>query len=105
MNQHERKLIQTYLRAETDIINEIARLRSLGLADYHAAAALRRVRRILSWMQSEAWTYTPKAIEEYFYANRPELRIMPTTLISSAWSIKGINTTCAINKLSNAQIP
>ncbi len=53
MNQYERKLIQTYLRAETDIINEIARLRSLGLADYHAAAALRRVRRILSWMQSE----------------------------------------------------
>lgn len=79
MNQHERKLIQVYLRAETDIINEIARLRSLGLADYHAVAALRRVRRILSWMQSEAWTYAPKAIEEYFYANRPELRIMPTT--------------------------
>ena len=81
MNQYERKLIQVYLRAETDIINEIARLRSLGLADYHAVAALRRVRRILSWMQSEARTYAPKAIEEYFYANRPELRIMPTTLM------------------------
>lgn len=79
MNQHERKLIQVYLRAETDIINEIARLRSLGLADYHAVAALRRVRRILAGMQSEAWTYAPKAIEEYFYANRPELRIMPTS--------------------------
>ncbi|MBQ5999904.1 MAG: hypothetical protein IJL15_00010 [Clostridia bacterium] len=54
MNQYERKLIQVYLRAETDIINEIARLRSLGLADDHAAAALRRVRRILSWMQFNA---------------------------------------------------
>ncbi len=80
MNAYERKLIQLYLQAETDIINEIARLRSLGLADYHVAAALRRVRRILAAMQSEAWLYVPKAIEDYFYyANYPERRTMRTT--------------------------
>ena len=37
------RLIRIYLKAETDIINEIGRLRSLGLADYHAEAALARV--------------------------------------------------------------
>lgn len=30
------RLIRLYLRAETDIINEIGRLRSQGLVDYHA---------------------------------------------------------------------
>ena len=30
------RLIALYLKAETDIINEIGRLRTLGLADYHA---------------------------------------------------------------------
>ena len=34
------KLISIYLKAETDIINEIGRLRSQGLVDYHAVAAL-----------------------------------------------------------------
>lgn len=80
MNVYERRLIRLYLKAETDIINEIARLRSLGLADYHVVAALRRVRRILSAMQSEAWEYAPKAIEDYFYyANYPDRRTMRTT--------------------------
>ena len=32
------RLIRLYLRAETDIINEIGRLRSQGLVDYHAVA-------------------------------------------------------------------
>lgn len=80
MNVYERKLIQLYLQAETDIINEIARLRGLGLADYHVVAALRRVRRILAAMQSEAWEYVPKTVEDYFYyANYPERRTMRTT--------------------------
>lgn len=79
MNRYQEKLIQIYLKAETDIINEIARLRSLGFADYHVVAALRRVQAILQNMQSEAWTYTPRMIEGYFYARRPELRTMPTT--------------------------
>ena len=39
-------LIQLFLRAETNIINEIGRLRSLGNVDYHAVAALTRVQAI-----------------------------------------------------------
>lgn len=34
------KLRQIFLKAETDIINEIGRLRSMGNVDYHAVAAL-----------------------------------------------------------------
>ena len=34
------KLIALFLKAETDIINEIGRLRSMGNVDYHAVAAL-----------------------------------------------------------------
>ena len=79
MNEYEKYLIRLYLKAETDIINEIARLRSLGLADYHVVAALKRVQKILYSMQSEAWEYAPKAVEAYFYARRPELRIFRTT--------------------------
>ena len=40
------KLIAIFLKAETDIINEIGRLRSQGLVDYHAVAALARVQAI-----------------------------------------------------------
>ena len=36
------RLIELFLQAETDIINEIGRLRSLGLVDCHAEAALER---------------------------------------------------------------
>lgn len=79
MNAYERKLIRLYLKTETAIINEIARLRSLGLADYHAMAALRRVQAILASMQSEAWEYTPKMVEAYFYARQPERRVMVTS--------------------------
>ena len=82
-NKYERELIRIYLRAETEIINEIARLRSLGLADYHVVAALRRVQRILSGLQSEVWKYTPKMVESYFYVNHPELRAMRTTAESA----------------------
>ena len=79
MNEYEKRLIQIYLKAETAIINELARLRSLGFADYHAEAALRRVQAILISMQSEAWKYTPKMVERYFYASYPQKRVMPTT--------------------------
>lgn len=79
MNEYEKRLIRLYLKTETAIINEIARLRSLGLADYHVVAALRRVQAILSSMQSEAWEYTPRMIEEYFYAKYPERRVMVTS--------------------------
>lgn len=66
-------LRKVYLKAEVDIINEIARLRSKGLIDYHAIAALERVQRILLSLQDSAWKYVPKMIEREFYANHPDL--------------------------------
>lgn len=68
------KLIQIFLKAETDIINEIGRLRSMGNVDYHAVAALERVQAILRNMTNEAWEYVPKMIEREFYVNHPEAR-------------------------------
>lgn len=68
------RLIQIFLKAETDIINEIGRLRSQGLVDYHAVAALERVQAILRNMENEAWEYVPKMIEREFYVNHPEAR-------------------------------
>ena len=37
------RLRQIFLKAETDIINEIGRLRSMGNVDYHAVAARRMI--------------------------------------------------------------
>lgn len=68
------KLIELFLKAETDIINEIGRLRSLGLVDYHAVAALERVQAILRRLENDAWEYVPKMIEKQFYARVPEAR-------------------------------
>lgn len=68
------KLISIFLRAETDIINEIGRLRSLGNVDYHAVAALERVQAILRKMESDSWEYVPKMVEKQFYVRVPEAR-------------------------------
>lgn len=68
------KLIALFLRAETDIINEIGRLRSHGLVDYHAVAALERVQAILRKLESDSWEYVPKMIEKQFYVRVPEAR-------------------------------
>lgn len=68
------KLIALFLQAETDIINEIGRLRSLGLVDYHAIAALERVQAILRRLESNAWEYVPKMIEKQFYVRVPQAR-------------------------------
>lgn len=68
------KLIQIYLKAETDIINEIGRLRSMGNVDYHAVAALERVQAILRKMENDSWTYVPQMIEKQFYVNHPGKR-------------------------------
>ena len=62
-----------YLQAEKDIINELARLRSRGLIDYHATAALERVQSILEVMQTRSKRYTRRLIERYFYKNHPAL--------------------------------
>lgn len=68
------KLIQIFLKAETDIINEIGRLRSSGLTDYSAVAALERVQAILRKMEADSWEWAPKAIEKMFYVRVPEAR-------------------------------
>ena len=68
------KLIQIFLKAETDIINEIGRLRSSGLTDYSAVAALERVQAILRQMESDCWEYVPRMIEKQFYVRVPEAR-------------------------------
>lgn len=71
-NRYLEKLIQIYLKAETDIINEIGRLRSQGLIDYHAVAALERVQGILRQLETDCWEYVPKMIEREFYVAHPE---------------------------------
>lgn len=74
-NERElQKLIEIYLSAETAIINEIGRLRSSGLTDYSAVAALERVQAILRKMESDCWEYVPKMIEKQFYVRVPEAR-------------------------------
>lgn len=68
------KLISIFLRAETAIINEIGRLRSLGNVDYHAVAALERVQAILRQMENDSWIYVPQMVEKQFYVRVPEAR-------------------------------
>ena len=68
------KLISIFLKAETDIINEIGRLRSQGNVDYHAVAALERVQAILRQMENESWAYVPRMVERMFYVRVPEAR-------------------------------
>lgn len=68
------KLIALFLRAETAIINEIGRLRSMGDADYHVVAALERVQAILRQMENDCWQYAPPMVEKQFYTAHPEAR-------------------------------
>lgn len=67
------RLRRIFLKAEADIINEIARLRAQGLIDYHAVGALRRVQSILRKLNDDCWTYVPRMVESYFYVKNPEL--------------------------------
>lgn len=71
------RLIRLYLKAETDIINEIGRLRSQGLTDYHAVAALERVQAILRSLENDCWEYVPRMVEAQFYVRHPEARAVP----------------------------
>ena len=72
--QELEKLIALFLRAETAIINELGRLRSMGNADYHVVATLERVQAILRQLESDAWTYVPQMVEKQFYTAHPEAR-------------------------------
>lgn len=69
-----KKLVSLFLKAETDIINIIGRLRSAGDADYHAVAALERVQAILRQLENDAWTYSRTMVEKQFYVAHPEAR-------------------------------
>lgn len=69
-----KKLVSLFLKAETDIINTIGRLRSAGNVDYAQVAVLERVQAILRQLESDAWTYVPKVIEKQFYVAHPEAR-------------------------------
>ena len=84
MNEEKNSLLKAllalYLRAETDIVNELARLRAQGLADYHAEAALERVQGILQQMQNESFAYIPQMVEREFYVHNPSARRIEETV-------------------------
>ena len=80
MSDELERLIAAFLKAETDIINEIARLREGGLVDYHAEAALERVQAILHSLENESWEYVPQMIERQFYVQHPEARKLYETV-------------------------
>lgn len=71
------KLREIFLKAETELVNEITRQRRRGLVDYHTQAALDRVQKTLQGMVDEAWKYVPKMIERQFYVKHPEARKVP----------------------------
>lgn len=73
-NIYQWHLIRLFLKAETDIINELGRLRSLGYVDYHAEAALERVQKTLKRLSANCWDYVPKMVEWEFYVKHPEAR-------------------------------
>lgn len=83
------ELEKIFLQAETDIINEIGRLRSLGLVDYHAVAALSRVQAILKNMRAKAGKYVPLMVEKMFYIRVPEARKALETPETAAKHLSG----------------
>ena len=94
------KLIEIFLRAETAIINEIGRLRSKGLIDYGAVAALERVQAILRKMENDAWTYSRLAIEKQFYTAHPQARRVPGESITK--HIRAYNNAAALTAEQHA---
>ena len=97
-----KKLIEIFLRAETAIINEIGRLRSSGLTDYSAVAALERVQAILRQMENDSWEWAPKAIEKMFYVRVPEARRVPGESITK--HIRAYNNAAALTAEQHAII-
>ena len=61
------RMQQLYLKTERKLINEITRKRALGQVDYAEVAALERVQKILTDMQSEAFEYVPQMVETIFH--------------------------------------
>ena len=94
------KLISIFLKAETDIINELGRLRSMGNADYSAVAALERVQAILRQLENDSWEWAPKAIEKQFYVSHPEARRVPGESITK--HIRAYNNAAALTAEQHA---
>lgn len=94
------KLIAIFLKAETDIINELGRLRSMGNADYHVVAALERVQAILRQLESDAWTYSRPMVEKQFYTTHPEARRVPGERITK--HIRAYNNAAALTAEQHA---
>lgn len=94
------KLIALFLRAETAIINEIGRLRSMGDADYHVVAALERVQAILRQLENDAWTYVPQLVEKQFYTAHPQARRVPGESITK--HIRAYNNAAALTAEQHA---
>ena len=98
--QELEKLIALFLRAETAIINELGRLRSMGNADYHVVATLERVQAILRQLESDAWTYVPQMVEKQFYTAHPEARRVPGESITK--HIRAYNNAAALTAEQHA---
>lgn len=100
--QELEKLIAIFLKAETDIINELGRLRSAGLVDYHAVAALERVQAILRQMENDCWQYAPPMVEKQFYTAHPQARRAPGESITK--HIRAYNNAAALTSEQHAII-
>lgn len=96
------KLIQIFLKAETDIINEIGRLRSRGLIDYGVVAALERVQAILRKMENDSWTYVRPLIEKMFYVRVPEARKIEGETVEK--HVKGYGNAAVLSSEQHAVI-
>ena len=94
------KLIALFLRAETAIINELGRLRSMGNADYHVVATLERVQAILRQLESDAWTYVPQMVEKQFYTAHPQARRAPGESITK--HVRAYNNAAALTAEQHA---
>lgn len=95
-----KKLVSLFLKAETDIINTIGRLRSARNLDYAQVAALERVQAILRQLENDAWTYVPKVIEKQFYVSHPEARRVPGESITK--HIRAYNNAAALTAEQHA---
>ena len=95
-----KKLVSLFLKAETDIINTIGRLRSARNVDYAQVAALERVQAILRQLENDAWTYVPQMVEKQFYTAHPEARRVPGESITK--HIRAYNNAAALTAEQHA---
>lgn len=102
-NERElQKLISIFLKAETDIINELGRLRSAGNVDYAQVAALERVQAILRQMENDCWQYAPPMVEKQFYTAHPEARRVQGESLTK--HIRAYNRAAALTSEQHAMV-